>query len=180
QGERTALETAELHKLLSCYNLVCDTNPKYERVLKPFLFSCFTGLRVGDLYAISRDNIIGSHLVIMPAKTIKLEKIVKIPLSAVAQKLIGDSGELFNLVSEQKGNKYLKEIAKLCGIRKNMSWHVARHTFATQYLAAGGDAYTLKELMGHSSIKTTMVYVHISSKMKEDGIEKLDKVFSGQ
>ena len=64
----------------------------------------------------------------------------------------------------------MKDIAIACGIRKNLTMHVARHTFATEYLRNGGHVHVLQQLMGHSKITTTMIYVHVDSEMKRLGM----------
>ena len=67
----------------------------------------------------------------------------------------------------------MKDIAIASGIRKNLTMHVARHTFATEYLRRGGHVHVLKELMGHSKINTTMIYVHVDSDMKRKGMRAM-------
>lgn len=62
---------------------------------------------------------------------------------------------------DQKINAHLKEIAKICGIKKVVTFHVARHSFATNFLRLGGTIEKLQELLGHSSITETRIYVHI-------------------
>ncbi|MDC2422240.1 tyrosine-type recombinase/integrase, partial [Bacteroides ovatus] len=61
---------------------------------------------------------------------------------------------------------YLKEIADICGIKKNLTFHLARHTFATHLLEQGTDLRTIQELMGHTDIKTTAIYLHVSNAYK--------------
>ena len=68
-------------------------------------------------------------------------------------------------------NRQIKTIAKTCGITKKISFHVGRHTFATNFLRAGGDVISLQNLLGHSSVKQTMIYVHIvESEVKRKGL----------
>lgn len=68
---------------------------------------------------------------------------------------------MFETVSDQVTNRTLKEIAANAGIRKNLTTHVARHTFATQFLRKGGHVEVLQKLMGHEKIATTLEYTHV-------------------
>ena len=75
-------------------------------------------------------------------------------------------GKILPVISNQKLNAYLKEIADICGIKKNLTFHLARHTFATHLLEQGTDLRTIQELMGHTDIKTTAIYLHVSNAYK--------------
>lgn len=74
------------------------------------------------------------------------------------------------VLSNQKANSYLKEIADLCGIKKNIIFHLARHTFATTTtLSKGVPIETVSKLLGHTNIKTTQIYARITNeKIRED------------
>ncbi len=69
---------------------------------------------------------------------------------------------LFPRISNQKANQYLKVAAMLAKITKNLTFHIARHSFGTNLAYATGDQFLIKELMGHSDIKTSMIYIHIT------------------
>ena len=88
-----------------------------------------------------------------------------------------NKGKLLPVHSNQKMNEYLKELADICGITKNLSMHVARHTFATSVtLANGVPIETVSKMLGHSSIKTTQIYARIvDSKISKD-MERLTKI----
>jgi len=73
-------------------------------------------------------------------------------------------------------NRELKFIAKACGITKNISFHVARHTFATNFLLSGGDVVQLQKLLGHSKITETMIYVHIVESITNEQIMSMDDI----
>lgn len=79
-------------------------------------------------------------------------------------------GLLFPVISNQKMNAYLKEIAKLCGVRKNLTYHVARHTFATTVtLSNGVPIETVSRMLGHSKLATTQIYARVpEKKISED------------
>ena len=73
-------------------------------------------------------------------------------------------GILLPVVSNQNTNAYLKEIATLCGIEKNLTFHIARHTFATVFLELGISMESVKAMLGHSDISTTQIYGKITDK----------------
>ena len=71
-------------------------------------------------------------------------------------------GTCLPVVCNQKANSYLKEIADFCGIKKNLTTHAARHTFATLLLEEDVDIKYIQNLLGHSSITTTQIYTHVN------------------
>jgi len=71
----------------------------------------------------------------------------------------------------------IKEAAKASGIKKHVTSHVLRHTYATHLLEMGVDIMTLKELLGHSDIHTTMIYLHIAQLDKSRGFNPIDKLY---
>lgn len=136
-------------------------------VLRHFLFMCFTGLRISDFTDVSFDNIVNTTLRLYPIKTrSKKKEMVKIPLCPEALRLIKDegntTGKLFHPITEQRMNLNIKNIAKIAGIKKPLTNHSARHTFATLFIKKTSDVATLQKLLGHSRIEETMVYVHIT------------------
>lgn len=82
-------------------------------------------------------------------------------------------GKLFPVLSNQKTNSYLKEIADLCGIKKNLTFHMARHTFATMSLSKGVPMESVSKMLGHTNIKTTQIYARITNKKIEHDMEQL-------
>jgi integrase/recombinase XerD len=84
------------------------------------------------------------------------------------------SGGLFPKISNQKLNGYLKEIADLCGIEKNLTFHLARHTFATTVtLSNGVPIESVSKMLGHSKITTTQLYAKVIEKKLSDDMELL-------
>ena len=79
-------------------------------------------------------------------------------------------GRVLPLSSNQKLNNYLKELAEICGIKKNLTMHMARHTFATTVtLSNGVPIETVSKILGHSSLKVTQIYARVlESKISED------------
>jgi site-specific recombinase XerD len=175
-SQRSYLSTDELAKLERYY--AAEFCPDvYKGTLQAFLFACYTGLRYSDLASITRQNIVDNRLVFVPFKTRGTGKFVALKLTGKAQQFINTSGDLFTKVPcNQVGNRNLKEIAKACGITKPVSWHVARHTFATLFLTLGGSIEVLQELMGHAKISETLVYGKIVSARKDEQMDLFDKL----
>ena len=141
--------------------------PHLVPVLRHFLFMSLTGLRISDFTDMTFDNIANGTLRLYPIKTrSKKKQMVKIPLCQQALRLIVDegntSGRLFHPCTEQRMNTNIKSIAAAAGIRKPLTNHSARHTFATLFIKKTSDVATLQRLLGHSRIEETMVYVHIT------------------
>ena len=146
-----------------------------------FVFSCYTGLAYIDavnLPVSSIRNGIDGQLWIY-TKREKTKTPVKIPVLPKALEIIGRYknnprsayyGTIFPMISNQKLNSYLKEIADLCGINKNLTFHLARHTFATSVtLRNGVPIETVSKLLGHKSISTTQIYAKVvENKVGED------------
>ncbi|MVM29395.1 tyrosine-type recombinase/integrase [Spirosoma sp. HMF4905] len=156
-----------------------NTTPEnWSLVLRHFLFSCFTGLRISDAKSVAHDNIRGDWLVIMPKKTLGKQKTIRVPLHPLAKTLIISSlGKLFDTFSEQYTNRLLTQIGQAAGVDFKVKTHTARHTFGTIFIELGGDVVTLKDYMGHRDLGTTMKYVHISDKRKKEKINVFDKLF---
>lgn len=156
-------------------------NIYHREVLRAFLFSCYTGLRIGDMQSIRGKNIINKTLVFEPRKTKDSETKeftdIEIPLhpfvlANLPTKLQKEMPIFENLPSEQKINLRLKEIAKETKT-KPVTYHDSRHTFATRFLAAGGRIEVLQKLLGHESILTTMIYIHIEPSQAKEQINLL-------
>jgi len=171
-SNRTFLTPEEINKLYEYYSS-SFINPVLKNILARFLFSCFTGLRISDNKTIDVENIIANILVFISVKTGKLQRI---PLSNSALLFIGKDKLFDGDYTEQHINRELKNIAKACGITKRVTFHVARHTFATNFLICGGRVEILQKLLGHSQIRETMDYVHIVESISNDQINNLDDI----
>ncbi len=165
------------------------TNERLEKVKDCFIFSCYTGLSYIDVKELTLSQITrgidGNYWVF--TKREKTNETVKVPLLPKALDIINkymdiskntNSKTLLPLCSNQKTNSYLKEIAKDCGINKNITFHVARHTFATTVMLSNGvPIETVSKLLGHTKLSTTQIYARvIESKISED-IQNLLKRF---
>lgn len=118
-------------------------------------------------------------------KRTKTGTISNIPLLPAAKQIISKyyneeqkAAPLLPMSSNQKTNNYLKEIAILCEIKKNLTFHVARHTFATTVtLSNGVPIESVSKMLGHKSLKTTQHYAKIVDRKLSDDVQKLKKVF---
>ncbi|NNT71585.1 site-specific integrase [Flavobacterium sp. IMCC34852] len=156
---------------------------RLELVRDIFIFSCFTGLAYIDVQQLTSDNITlgidGDKWIFKNRQ--KTDTASKIPLLPTAQKIISkyenhpvciNENRLLPILSNQKMNAYLKEIADVCGIKKDLTFHIARHTFATTVtLSNGVPLETVSKMLGHTNLKTTQHYAKIlDKKISEDMI----------
>lgn len=113
-------------------------------------------------------------------KTRRKERVIKIPLSMQAKELLDKhnknrvAGAAFQTFRDQTENRLLKEVATLSNIDKPLTFHVARHTFATLFYEETGDIATLQQLMGHKNISETMVYAHVSETKKRELMRRFE------
>jgi integrase len=177
KNERDYLTTDELLTLEST-KLICN---RLAYVKDLFVFSCYTGLAYIDVMSLKPENIVlgidGRYWIY--STRIKTNSVLKIPLFTKALDIINkyrqspkaiNEGTIFYRISNQKLNAYLKEIAKALHINKNITFHVARHTFATSVtLSNGMPIETVSKLLGHTKLSTTQIYARIiDSKISED------------
>ena len=144
---------------------------RLEQVRDIFLFSCFTGLAYIDVNNLRETNIRESfdgNLWII-GKRAKTDVSFNVPLLDVPKMILSKykgtlpNGELLPVISNQKINSYLKEIADLCLIDKLLTYHSARHTFATTVtLSKGVSIESVSKMLGHTNIKTTQIYARIT------------------
>ncbi|MGJ1445979.1 site-specific integrase [Sphingobacterium spiritivorum] len=154
---------------------------RLQSVLDMFLFSCHTGLAYIDIFNLTQENIakgIDGRDWLMTNRQ-KTSTVVRVPLLTEAVQLIKKyrdhpvalaKGTLFPVISNQRMNGYLKEIAEICGINKNFTFHLARHTFATTVtLSNGVPIESVSKMLGHTSIRTTQIYAKVvEHKLSED------------
>jgi integrase len=145
-----------------------------------FLFCCFTGLRFSDVQALTWDKLhIESKKHFLYYTQLKTAKPERLPISESALKYlppVRTSGTVFDLPNKKLTNKVLKTWMEEEGINKKVTFHVARHTFATLALNIGIDLKVVSKLLGHSEVRTTEIYAKIIDKTKEDAVQKLPKI----
>lgn len=160
---------------------------RFPSVKAAFLFSCFCGLRVSDIEQLTWGNIHdedGTPVVVKQMKKTKEE--VRVPLGKQALQWLPDRGAasdsdaVFNLPSRMAISYHLLDWAAAAGIKKHVTFHVARHTYATMMLTAGVDLYTTSKLLGHSDIKVTQRYAEVVDRKKVAAASALDTAFNNQ
>ncbi|TLP79291.1 site-specific integrase [Maribacter sp. ACAM166] len=153
--------------------------PRLEHVRDVFIFSCYTGLAYVDVAKLKEDDIVigmDSRRWIKVKRT-KTKSLSSIPILPIAEQIISKYAnlprtdtKLLPVYSNQRTNGYLKEIADLTGITKKLTFHMARHTFATTVtLSNGVPIESVSKMLGHRSLKTTQHYAKIlDTKLSED------------
>ena len=157
-----------------------------------FVFAAYTGLSFSDIEKLSSNHIQkgsdGNDWVIIDRT--KTESRCRIPLLPAAKEVLKkyendpvalSKSRLLPIYSNQKMNSYLKELADICGIQKNLSMHVARHTFATSVtLTNGVPLETVSKMLGHTSLKTTQIYARIVDTKISNDMDQLQKKLSAE
>ena len=154
---------------------------RLELVRDIFIFSCFTGLAYIDVSNLTPDHIVtlgDKQWIMTQRQKTSVETnvlLLDIPKAIIAKYggKIYRNGKLFPMLTNQKTNSYLKEIADICGIKKNLTFHLARHTFATMSLSKGVPMESVSKMLGHTNIRTTQIYARITNKKIEHDMEEL-------
>ena len=166
--EREFLEKQELKAMLNKE----ITITRLAQVRDIFCFCCLTGLAFTDVQQLKPEHLVADihgKIWIRKARQ-KTKNMCNIPLLDEAQKIIDryrdhpycqTHGVLLPVCSNQKMNSYLKELADICGIRKNLSTHCARHTFATLTLASGATIDNVAKMLGHANVNMTRRYAKV-------------------
>ncbi len=150
-------------------------------IKKAFMFSCFCGLRISDIKALKWKHIVKNgnktSLELIMQKT---QMPIYIKLSEAALQWLpahSDTNEaVFRLPAAPTINRHLKRWTETAHIDKKVTFHTARHTFATTLLTLGADIYTTSKLLGHTDIKTTQIYAKIVDKKKDAAIDLFNKI----
>ena len=179
--EREYLNEEEVQKLIE-KDLHLD---RLKLVRDMFVFSCYTGLAYSDVKKLSSSDITkgidgGKWIRIKRTKTKSLSSI---PLLPVAEEILDryknhpevkDGKYVLPVLSNQKSNAFLKEIAALCGITKPLTTHLARHTFATTItLTNGVPIESVSKMLGHKDLRTTQHYAKIVDRKISDDMKAL-------
>lgn len=165
---------------------------RLNQVKDIFVFSCFTGLAYADVKKLSQNDIVigidGDRWI--KTNRAKTKTRSNIPLLTTAELILEKyrnhpdvvrSQLLLPILSNQKMNAYLKEIADVCGITKNLTFHLARHTFATTVtLTNGVPIESVSKMLGHKSLKTTQHYAKILDQKVGEDMKALKNKFLTQ
>ncbi len=159
-------------EIIKLANTKCG-NPELKRA---FLFSLNTGLRFVDIEDLKYKHIQGDKLIKRQQKT---GKQVTIDLNDMALKQISEiqdpETQVFTLPTFTACMKTLKNWARRAGISKNLTWHSARHSFATILLMNQANIKTVSDLLGHSRLDHTEKYTHIVDELKRKAVDSLPK-----
>ena len=160
-----------------------------EVVRDMFVFSCFTGLSYIDLFNLTVGQIVkmedGSLWLNINRQ--KTGIFAKIPLLGEALKIIekyrgtASGDRVFPMKSNSAVNQQLKSIAELCGIKRRLHFHAARHTFATETcLSQGVPIETVSRMMGHKKLSTTQIYAKVTHNKIDEDMEALSVKINGK
>ena len=154
-----------------------------EQVKAAFLFSCFCGLRLSDIEGLTwgaiRQN---GNAWQVETRMQKTRQILYLPLSDAARSFLPDRGNkgpedlVFTLPKRVTTQWGVTQWVKRAGIAKNISFHCARHTFATMALTQGADLYSISKLLGHTNVATTQIYATIIDQRKQDAANLLNGI----
>lgn len=159
--------------------------PSTQQIKDLFVFACYTGLSFIDVQELNADHLVkgmdGNDWLF--TKRAKTDEPLKIPLLPKAKEIIDkykddpslfENGRLLPMYSNPMINRTLKDIATACGIRKKVTFHVARHTFATAItLSNGVPIETVSKLLGHTKLSTTQIYARVVEKKVGEDMQNL-------
>lgn len=173
---REYLTAAELVKL-------SNTPLDQQQVKLAFLFSCYTGLRLSDIKNLKWENVQGGRLTIRQKKT---QNANYMSMNQTARNILGKlrdsniiplpSQKVFTLPSNTTIGSHIRNWVKCAEINKKITFHCARHTFATLAITQGVDIYIVKELLGHNNIGTTQIYAKIVSEKKQQAVDSFPEI----
>lgn len=168
--QREVLSIDEVQKL---YDTECD-DPEIKRA---FLFACLTGLRWSDIQKLKWSEVQGNLIRYRQQKTKAVESL---PISDQALQLLGKRKEeeekVFSIVYNVWNNHKLKQWVLRAGITKKITFHNARHTYATLMLSNGTDIFVVSKLLGHMHVKTTQVYTKVVPEARVAAVNNFPKL----
>ena len=159
----------------------------YELIRDLFIFCCFTGLSWTDMANLTKENLQTSfdgHLWIKTNRqktgTETSLRLLEVPLRIIKKyEGCSENGKLLPVPCYPNCKNGIKVIAKKCGIEKNVTWHMSRHSFATTVcLSNDMPIETLSKMLGHRSIRTTQIYAKITAEKVSNDMEKLSQALS--
>ena len=177
-------ETEKIYLTIDEVKRLYNTDYEKTDIKRAFLFSCYTGLRISDVAALTWGQIKEGKLFFTQKKTKGMEYL---PLNEPAKEMLYSGLEknilplpetqVFKLQSKSKDiGIHLRKWAERAGINKYITFHTARHTFATMALTCDVDLYTVSKMLGHKSINNTQVYANIIDRKVEEAINKLPSI----
>jgi site-specific recombinase XerD len=183
--ERVVLTEAEIKQIANKE----ITSDRLRLVRDIFIFSCYTGLAYSDVAKLEKSHISpgsdGEQWI--QIKRTKTESMSKIPLLPIAESILKnysnhsslEGGQLLPILSNQNMNAYLKEVADICGIDKELTFHIARHSFATSItLNNNVPIESVSRMLGHKSLRTTQHYAKVLDKKVGEDMKKLKDILA--
>lgn len=176
------VETERVYLTLDEVQAMTKTECNDDGLRRAFLFSCLTGLRKSDIMSLRWSQVTNSggytRITFTQKKTSSLEYL---DISAQAVEYMGDRGDSDSLVFYDfkyttNVQQELRRWAMNAGISKHVTFHVARHTFATMMLSLGADLYTVSKLLGHKSIETTQIYAKVIDREKRKAVDLIPDI----
>ena len=182
QVERGYLTEEELQRVL----LFETDNATQAHVRDLFLFAAFTGLSYADVKALRWDNVRTlfdgqTWIVTRRRKTNTPSNLLLLDVPRQIMERIGerDAEHIFHVPSNNCCNEYLVDMGRRCGITTRITFHIARHTFATLSLSKGVPIETLSSILGHTNIRTTQIYAKITNKKISEDMSALAEKIKG-
>lgn len=178
--DRCYLTFVEVQKFASTPTLT----KREDMTARAFLFSCFCGLRLSDIEALTWGQITAQSDNTQQIELIqqKTKSKLYLPLSNNALKFLPErngapnTANVFKMPSRFTISQSLNDIAARAGIDKHITFHIARHTFATLDLSFGADLYTVSKLLGHSKVTTTQIYAKIVDESKRKAVDLIPEL----
>lgn len=177
ESQRVYLTVDEVKKLI-------ETDCTHPLFKQAFLFSCFCGLRISDVTRLKWENLTTVNGQLQAdIRQKKTDEPIYLPISENAQKWLpkrqneADNEPIFKGIRNDWCTTIVTRWAKQAGISKHVTFHTARHTFATLELLAGVDLYTTSKLLGHKNISTTQIYAKIVDQKKVEAVNLLNNLF---
>ena len=162
---------------------------RYSRTRDWFVFSSFTGLSYADMCALSTSNLVedqdGSTWIKIPRQktgTVCSIKLLSVPLAIIKKyEKERKSDKVFNMINRPSLSVNMKGLAKICGIERDLTYHMSRHTYGTLMgVSQGVPIETVCKLMGHRSIQTTQIYAKITDQKVNEDMKQLFTKVSGK
>ena len=159
--------------------ILINTNCDNQRMKEAFIFCCFTGLRNKDVRQLTWNDIkINEKDTFIYYNQSKTSSLENIPINDVAIKMLGKKGEPTELVfknvkcNAENNNKLAIWILR-AGIRKKITYHCSRHSYAVLLLENGTDIYTVAKMLGHKDMKSTLIYLKFTDELKLKAMNSL-------
>lgn len=186
-GNRKFLSIEEVKHLMNVD--IPENTPSLYRVRDLFLFSCFTGLRFSDVMGLRVEHVkLDRDLPRLEFTVAKTHRPLVIPISGDALRLINRYTDLRNKLQLKKLvfptianptiNRGLKDLMKVAGVEKSISFHCARHTFACNHIQIGTSIVHVKDLLGHMNLTQTQIYAKSMESDLFSSMEKLNQMYS--